>query len=495
MTSPRFSRVLLAEGASNFGSMLSRLAIPWLAALVLNASPLQMAALLMADVAAGALGALWLGPWVDRHGKRAVMLAADGARAVLLAGLALAAWQQVVSMALLVAAAAASGMLTLAFELARSAWMAQQLPTAELPGSNAQLSVTGSVSETLAFAVGGWLYQGLGAVGALLVDALSYAASALCLRGVGEVPPVRESPPPVASESEPARSDWRVLTQHPALRTLAGIEAFKALGLALAGTSYMIFVSRDLALPTGELGLVFALGGLGAVLGASAAPRLGQHLGPGWAMTLGLGLAALGAACVPQAQGAGWAAIAWLVAHQIVGDAGHSLHDVHDRTLRQTAVPAQLLARADAGLRGIGQGGHAGRCGGGGRDGQCRGHARRAVGSGAQRGSGSGAGGVAAGGASVAAALKLKIRCIAVHFSPGGVHGVVACSVPISDSQRSSTGSVASAWRRRSMLNTASSVSISITSRVPRRWISMVSTPWRCRCASTSGQTARWCAS
>ncbi len=47
--------------------------------------------------------------------------------------------------------------------------------------------------------------------------------------------------------------------------------------------------------------------------------------------------------------------LAWLAAHQVVGDAGHVLYDVHDRTLRQTAVPSALLARADAGIRSAGQ--------------------------------------------------------------------------------------------------------------------------------------------
>ena len=48
------ARVLAAEAVSNFGSMLSRLALPWLAALVLLATPAQMAWLLMADVGAAA---------------------------------------------------------------------------------------------------------------------------------------------------------------------------------------------------------------------------------------------------------------------------------------------------------------------------------------------------------------------------------------------------------------------------------------------------------
>ena len=373
-----FPRVLAAESVSNFGSMLSRLAIPFLAALQLQATPAQMAALLVADVVAGAVGSLWLGGLIDRHGKRAAMLLADGLRCALLAALALAAWAGVVSMLLLVLASATSGLLTVAFELARSAWMAQRVADADLPRRNAQLSVAGSLSETAAFAIGGWLYQGLGAALSLAVDALSYALSALCLRGVAGVPAV-------SAEPEPAQSAWQALRQamlqdlavglravadRPLLRALVAVEALLKFSMALTGTAYMIYVTRDVALPTGPTGMVAALGALGAVAGASLAPRLGRTLGPGWTMTLGLSAFAIGAACIPMAQvasaanaasaasatqGLGWAAVAWLVAHQIVGDAGHVMHDVHDRTLRQTAVPDALLARVDAGIRSAGQ--------------------------------------------------------------------------------------------------------------------------------------------
>ncbi len=156
-----------------------------------------------------------------------------------------------------------------------------------------------------------------------------------------------------------AMAGLRTVAAVPALRALAGIEGLLAFGMALTGTSLMIYVTRDLGLGTGELGLVFALGGLGALAGGSLAPRLGRRLGPGRTMALGLALMAAGAACVPLAgmlDGAGLAALAWLAAQQIGGDAGHTVHDVHDRTLRQTAVPMALLARADGGIRSIGQG-------------------------------------------------------------------------------------------------------------------------------------------
>lgn len=364
-------RVVAAEGVSNFGSMLSRLALPWLAALGLQASPADMAGLLVADVAAAAAGGLLLGPWVDRQGKRRVMLLADAGRLLLLALAAWATWRGWASMPLLMAVAAGQGLLTLAFELARSAWIAQHLAEPALPGANARLAAVGSLSETAAFALGGWLYQGLGAAWALLLDAASYALSAACLRGLpaddpaagsmatpasagaGPVPPAATSPGWWAQ----TRDGWREIARRPDLRALAAIEAALALAMALAGTSYMIFVSRDLGLGTGPLGLVFALGGLGAVLGAALAPWLGRRLGPGRAMVAGLAAGALGAACVPLAQGAaGLGALAWLAAQQVLGDAGQTVHAVHDRSWRQRAVSPERLARIDAGLRSVGQG-------------------------------------------------------------------------------------------------------------------------------------------
>jgi Na+/melibiose symporter-like transporter len=360
------NRVLAAETVSNFGSMLSRLAIPWLAALQLSATPAQMALLLVADVLAAALGALLLGPWVERRGKRAVMLLSDALRLLVLAALAWATWQGRITFGGLLLAAAASGGLGTAFELARSAWLAQRVPMDDLPRCNAQISVAGSLSETAAFAMGGWLYQGLGAALALLLDALSYGASALCLRGVAEAPPVmgaangnRISELPswratIRSAWQDATMGLRTALAHSRLRAVLGIETLLGFGMALTGTVYTIFVTRDLGLPTGELGVIAALGGLGAVLGAAAAPAVGRRLGPGRAMALGLLALAAGTACLPMAQGMGWAAVAWLVAHQIVGDAGHTLHGVHDRTLRQTAVPPCQLARTDAGLRAAG---------------------------------------------------------------------------------------------------------------------------------------------
>ena len=342
--------------------MLSRLAIPWIATLSLAATPLAMGGLVVADVLAGALGAVLLAGSIDRAGKRAVMLGCDLLRAAVFALLALLAWQGGLTFPMLVAAAAANGVLTVGFEMARSAWVAQRVEASRLPQRNAQLSMAGSMSETAAFALGGWVFQWTGAAIALAVDALSFALSAGCLRGVPEAPPVVPAGAPAEAPITAldrlvgdARAGLRTVLGQPALRALAMIEVLLALGGSLAATSYMIFVARDIGFSTGSLGMIFASGGLGAVAGAALAPWLGRQIGPGRAITLGLTLAALGAACIPLVASSGLLGGALLVAHQIIGDAGRTLHDVVDRTLRQTAAPAALLARTDAGLRTAGQ--------------------------------------------------------------------------------------------------------------------------------------------
>ena len=156
----------------------------------------------------------------------------------------------------------------------------------------------------------------------------------------------------------------RAVAARSLLRALAGIESLLAFSMALAGTSVMIFVSRGIGLPTGWLGMIFGTVALAAIIGASLAPRLGARFGPGHTMAGGLARYTVGAACVPltgtvgsvdSVDSFGVLAVMLLVAQQIVGDAGHTLHDAHDRTLRQTAVRVELLARTDTGIRSAGQ--------------------------------------------------------------------------------------------------------------------------------------------
>ncbi len=80
-----FARLLAAQSASAIGSQFTAVALPLLAALSLGASPLAFGVLASAAGLPHLLFGLFAGAWVDRLRRRPVMIAADVARAVLLA--------------------------------------------------------------------------------------------------------------------------------------------------------------------------------------------------------------------------------------------------------------------------------------------------------------------------------------------------------------------------------------------------------------------------
>jgi MFS family permease len=358
MHSAGFRRVLAADVVSTFGSLMSRLAIPWLAVLVLDAGPGAMALLAVADVAAAALAALLLGVLVDRLPKRRTMIACDLLRAVALLAIPLVAWKGHLSIGVLIAVVAFNGALTVAFELAQSAWVARHTNADDLAGRNSALAAGNAVTEAASFGLTGWLFQWLGAGVALVTDALTYVASALLLVRVGENP----SPPREETANRTVSGvlrafaaevcdGLRTVGAQPTLRALALVAALTAFGSSFAATTYMIYVSRDLGFPTGTLGMIFALGGFGSLAGAWVVARLSTRLPVHRLLVAGLFVWALGSAAAPLAATATLAGALLLCTQQLVGDAGGIAVQITDRTLRQSHTPPTHLARVDASIR------------------------------------------------------------------------------------------------------------------------------------------------
>lgn len=358
MTSPGFRRVFAADVVSTFGSLMSRLALPWLAVLVLGAGPAAMALLAMADVAAAAVAALLLGALVDRLPNRSTMIVCDLLRAFALLAIPLLAWSGHLSIGVLVAVVAFNGALNAAFELAQSAWIARHTALTDLAGRNSTLAAGGAVTEAASFGLTGWLFQWLGAAVALVADAATYLASAwLLLRVEERAPPSTEAAGnrtvghALHAFAAEVRDGVRTVAAQPTLRALAAVAALTSFGSSFAATTYMIYVARDLAFPTGTLGLIFALGGIGSLAGAWLTARLAPRVQPQRVLIAGLFVWALGSAAAPLAASASLAGVLLLCAQQLIGDAGGIAVQIADRTLRQTHTPATHLARVDASIR------------------------------------------------------------------------------------------------------------------------------------------------
>jgi predicted MFS family arabinose efflux permease len=200
-----------------------------------------------------------------------------------------------------------------------------------------------------------------GATVALVVDALTYLASALLLARVDEAPP-----PPRDSSTRATlrgalgafgaevREGLRTVAAEPTLRALAATAALTAFGSSFAATTYMIWVARDVGFPTGTLGLIFALGGIGSLAGAWLVARLAPRIAPQRLLIGGLLVWAVGSVAAPLAASATLAGALLLCTQQLVGDAGAITYLITDRTLRQSHAPAAQLARVDASIRAVG---------------------------------------------------------------------------------------------------------------------------------------------
>ena len=346
-----FVRLWGAATVSTFGTLITRTALPFVAIIVLHASPLTIGLLSVAEFAPGFLVGLIAGVWVDRLPRRPIMIACDLGRAALLSTIPLAAAVDRLTLVQLYAVAIAGSALTVFFDVAYRSYLPTLVSPQALIEGNSKLTAAGSAAETLAFGSGGWLVQWLTAPTAMLVDALSFLWSAVWILRI-TTPEQR-----VQNEERPANmrreiGDGLRATWHdPILRAMAVGTMLIAVGYRMVGTVFLLFVYGQLGFQPGLLGLVFAIGGLSSLLGAAAVGRLTRLAGFGPAMILATAVIALGQGMVTLASGASAGALMLLIGQQLVSDPASTIYDVVEVSLRQTLAPQALLGRINASVR------------------------------------------------------------------------------------------------------------------------------------------------
>lgn len=347
-----FLRLWSAATISVFGSFVTRIALPFVAILTLSAGPIEVAVLRVLELVAALVFGFVAGAWVDRLRRRPVLIWADVGRAVLLGSIPLAAVGGWLTLAQVFAVAAAAAVLTTFFDVADKAYLPTVVGRADLVKANGALAATSSAVEFAAFGAAGFLVSILTAPIAILIDAVSFVASAILLGTIRH----REPPPPLPADRQPVIDEIReglaVVAGDPVLRGLA----LGAMGLAamwgVFGAVWLLFITEDLRLDPATVGVVAALGGFGSLLGALLAERAVRRFGLGSLVVASLLLAALGNALIPLAPaGLPLVAVALLVGQQLIGDTAVTVFDVTEVSVRQARVGDRQLGRVNATVR------------------------------------------------------------------------------------------------------------------------------------------------
>jgi predicted MFS family arabinose efflux permease len=334
-----------AQGVSAVGSRITRTALPMAAILVAGAGALDLGLLAVALTLPRALFAWLGGGWVDRHRRRPVLIGTDVVRAVALLAIPVAAWSHLLSMPLLYAIAAITGVATVLFDLADHVFITDLVGRDQLLDANGKREAVDAVAEISGPALGGALVAWLTAPIAIAADALTFVASALLIVRIRKVEKI-VAPPAAASLLADARIGIHVVWRDPAVRALFIASATMTLFGSFMASLYTLFALRDLALTPTELGIAIGCGGIGALAGAMASRRAAERFGPRRTLIGSLALGAAMQVLIPLAPPIPWIAMMFLIATQLIGDGVLTVYLINETTLRQRLLPPEALGRA-----------------------------------------------------------------------------------------------------------------------------------------------------
>jgi MFS family permease len=347
-----FVRLWMAGTISVFGSLVTHTALPFAAILTLGAGPIEIAILRALQLLPGLLLGLFAGAWVDRLRRRPIMIVADLGRAALLASIPVAAVFGVLGLGQLYLVTFLAAGLTTFFDVADRAYLPTVVEGDQIVPANSALTASASIAEFSAFGVSGFLVQLFSAPLAIAVDAVTFLVSALFLGSIRRPEPPR---PPVSAR-EPVlheiREGLRIIAGSPILRALAGAGAASHVLWGVFGTSYLLFATEDVGLGPAAIGVIAALGGAGAFIGAVLAGRSERRLGVGRTIVVGMIGFTIGSALIPLApEGALVIGAACLIAQQLVGDSAVTLFEVTQVSLTHAVTEDRLLGRVGGSIR------------------------------------------------------------------------------------------------------------------------------------------------
>ncbi|HEY2167460.1 MAG TPA: MFS transporter [Jatrophihabitantaceae bacterium] len=343
-----FRRLWIGETVSQFGTMVSQLALPLVAILVVHASTFQVGLLATFEMLAFLVIGLPAGAWVDRMRYRWVLVVNDLLRAAALASIPIAQGFGVLGIGQLYAVALLTGVCTVFFDVAYQSYLPQLVERSELVEGNAKLQASESVSQIAGPAAGGVLIQALTAPYAIVVDAVSFLWSAAWVISIRARPPRPERKADRSLRREIGQG-LRFVLGNRLLRSIAMCTGTSNLFSNVSFAVYYILLARQLHLSAGIIGLFTSIAALGGLIGSLVASRFAKWVGQGPAIWISIVFAIPSEFVVPFVH-RNWT-LGLLAAGQLVMWASVVVYNITQVSFRQGVCPPDLLGRMNATMR------------------------------------------------------------------------------------------------------------------------------------------------
>lgn len=343
---PRFRRLWTSSAITNLGDGALLAAGPLVVASV-TADPLAVGGAVAVQQLPWLLFALVSGALVDRLDRRRLVIAVNIVRALVLAVLSVSILLDHTSLPLIYAALFVLGTGETLADNAVGVLVVHVVPHEQLGAAHARLSATFTIGNQLAGPpLGAWLFA-LAAAAPFGLHALAFALSAVLIatlalpRDASSAVCARESRPPALHRHVGEGVQW--LWRHRGLRALTGCIAVMNVSFMAAFATWVLYGTRRLGLTQLQFGFLLTAGALGGLAGAWLYPRLETRFGRVALVRAGLLLEAAThlVLAVTTSPAVVFATMTVFGVHAVVWGTVAT-------TLRQRAVPPELLGRVSS---------------------------------------------------------------------------------------------------------------------------------------------------
>jgi len=350
---PDFLKLWSAETISVFGTQVTQLAVPLVAALILDASPFEFALLGTVQLLPFIFLSLPAGVWVDRLRRRPIMIAGDMGRAALLATIPLAYALDSLTMLQLYAVGLAVGTLTVFFDVAYQSYLPSVVDRSQLVDGNSKLEISRAASQIAGPGLAGILIGAITAPLAILVDAVSFVGSGILLLWIRRPEPKPEHPVDEHGRRTSMRQEivagLRYVIGNRSLRAIAMTTGSTNLITSMVFAIFVLYQVRELGLDAAAIGIILGLGNLGALAAALTVSRVSSAVGVGRTIVLAIALdvpAAWLLAIAPASFPA-----PFLIGAGLLLGVATIYYNVNQVSYRQAITPAAMQGRMNATMR------------------------------------------------------------------------------------------------------------------------------------------------
>jgi MFS family permease len=350
-----FMKLWTGQTISQFGDEITLLAIPLLAINTLGAGAFEMGILGVVRFLPWIFFTLPAGVWVDRVRRRPILIGADIARALLLASIPIAFIGGWLTLVQVYVVAFLAGTLEVFFDVAYQSYLPSIVEREELVEGNSKLELSRAGSQVAGPTVAGFLIEAIRAPFAIAIDAISYLGAAIMVAIIRR-PETGPEPHDPAEGKRPsmwqeARAGIGYVVSNRYLRSIAACTGTANLFSNISGAVLILYLvdEEGLGLTPGALGIIFALGNLGVILGALLGGRVAKAIGLGPTIIVSSMLAGLATFAVPLAprDDPFW----FLVVGGLIVGFGVVVYNVNQVGLRQAITPDRMLGRMNATMR------------------------------------------------------------------------------------------------------------------------------------------------